>query len=547
MLRRYLFDNNSGVDRVTMIKENIKFMSSHKEITRIYNQILTSFVCNSLLYGLSLDKRPSVFDPAKFMNDPWPGDATRGKNLLSGSEIDMFDVIGHKISVPYTLFCYINSFSWIRDIQAVGGGGARKFVRKVVSYFIAHYKSRKKFWMNSDWDIDVTAERIINWMTSYSFFAIGAEDTFQKEILSSINEQYSHIVKIYKAETDPLSKIMGIKAMLFCLAAMKSNQKRQAKHLIQIITETVNENIDSDGMYRTRNPTGLFNVFRSLIEVRFIARNMQIEIFDAFFKETLSKMASAVRFFRMSDGLLSKHSGNAVSITEYMFRGTRHIIDVALSLVDNSYNIRQNKVSIGGFDRISTKKLTVIINKSASDVRSVFNPPSQPGLNIFDFEASFQANSLIKKADIAVLWNNHMVKADKHTVPNVSISKDNENLNYICEAVNFDRIFQFAVRREISVGIAQTGISVTDFIYTSSAAEVFIRIAFDKNTELEKVNSYSILIRSGKNSYMLSLKISSELPYHISVKLNDICRILIISFKNYEDMENEIIWSIVLI
>lgn len=529
----------------------------HKKIkiTQTYNRIVASFARNSLFYGLSLDKRASIFDPAKFMNDPWPGDPSKGKNLLNGVlsfnfskfDINITDVIDKKVKVPTSMLLYVNSFSWIRDIQAVGGVGARKYVRDAVYHFIEHYKQTKKFWTSLEWDVDVTSERIINWMKSYSFFAVGSDDNFQKEVLSSISEQYSHISKVYKAETDPVSIILSMKSMLFCLVAMKSNQKRFARTLINDIAETVMHNIDKHGAYKFRNPASLFNIFSSLIEVRFIARNIDIEISKEAFEEQLSKMASIIRFFRMSDGSLSKHSGNAISRNNLMFIETRHIIDTALSIVGNNYVCEEKRCSINGFDKVYTKKITLIINKKVTDMRSQFNHLSEPGINIFDFEASFQADCLIRRADIAVLWNNHMVKANKMMEPTVSTSKNDEFVNYACEAVCFDRFFQFAFRREISVGVSSSSLSVSEFVYTSANSDVYIRMALDNGVKLERINACSILINYGKNSYVFSLKASGGPNCRLSIKtgLNIPNPTLIVSFNSNGNTENQIIWSIV--
>lgn len=529
-------------------------MPKKQGVVQTYNRVIASFTRSSLFYGLSLDKRHSVLDYRKFINDPWPGDISRGKNILNGIvlfnfcsfEVDILDVINQKVKVPDSLMLYINSFSWIRDVQAVGGVGARRYVRDIVSCFIENYKHTKKFWMNLAWDVDVTSERIINWMTSYSFFAIGSDDVFQREVLSSITEQYSHISKICKAETDSMVSLMAMKAMLFYLESMRNNQKRLARGLIKKISDIVIENIDKYGMYKTRNPITLFNIFRSLIEIRFIIRNIQIDISNDIFKEILCKMASVVRFFRMGNGMLSSHPGDSISRTNFLFQESRRIIDTALSLVDTSYKFEDNKKSICGFDRISTKKSTVILNKMASNVRSQFNPQFEPGINIFDFEASFQSCCLIRRSDIAISSNNHMIKANKNIEPNISIYKNEKNITYACEAVNFDRYFQFAVRREISIGIFSTDLSIVDFVYTSADSDVFLRLAFDKEVMIDKINSYSFLIKHGKQSYIFSLNTASVTENLFSIKVikDTMYSMIIISFKNQPNTENHVVYSI---
>ncbi len=531
-------------------------MQKKQSVIQRYNRVIASFASNSSLYALSLDKRHSVLDYKKFIDDPWPGDIHRGKNILNGIvsfnyytfEVNIIDIITQKIKVPNALMLYINSFAWIRDVQSVGGVVARRYVRNIVSYFIDNYKHTKKFWMNLAWNTDVASERIINWMTSYSFFAIGSDDIFQREVLSSITEQHSHISKIYKAETDSMVRLVAMKAMLFYFESMKNNQERFAKNLITKISHIVIENIDKYGMHKTRNPLTLFNVFRSLIEIRFIIKNMEIGVSNDIFKEFLCKMASVVRFFRMGNGMLSSHPGDSISRTNFLFQESRRMIDTALSIIDINYQFDDNKKSICGFDKISTKKSMIILNKMASNVRYQFNPKFEPGINIFDFEASLQSCCLIRRSDIAIFSNNHMIKANKNIKPNVSISKDEKNITYVCEAVNVDKNFQFVVRREISIGVFTTNLSIVDFVYTSADSDVSLRLAFDKEVVIEKINSYSFLIKHGIHSYIFLLNRANIVESLFSIKVikNTMCSMIIILFKNKINTENQVMYSIFL-
>lgn len=481
-----------------------------------YNQLRASFLKGSMFYGLSLDKRPSIFDSKKFINDPWPGNVFHGKDLLAGIfriddnevEVDMLDAIACSNKISPSVLMYVNSFVWMRDLQLVGGNNVRKYSRAIVSRFIENYKGTKKFWSTlPSWELSVTAERIVNWMLSYSFFAMGADDQFQKDVLSSIAEQYSHISKMYKTETNPLIKLMLFKAMFFCLCSMKNNNKRQIKQIINEVEKIVIESLDEFGMYYTRNPNDHFGMFRHLLEIRFMARSHGVDLSKDVFYDRLSKMASCIRLLRLGDGTLSSHPGDMISSASVMNQARSHIIDTSLSLVDINYGMEDRGNVVTGFDRISTKKITVIINNKVFDVRSHFNHPREPGINIFDFEASFQTQRLINRSDISILLKDgYRIKATKNSDPYVRKEIDSKNITCSCEISNLERQFQFAIRRDISISLLNPRLFVSDFVYTSLETDAFIRVTLNKDVYIEQLNNMSAVIKCHKKSYRFSME-----------------------------------------
>jgi hypothetical protein len=500
-----------------------------------------------------LDKRHSLFDTEKFANDPWAGNSSDGKDFLNGNlklrhqdfEFDILDVIGCKSGAPLPVLLYVNSFAWMRDIRTIGGINSRKYIRNWIYRFIENCKNSRKFWMSPVWDVDTTSERIVNWILSYSFFAAGADDDFEKEILSSISMQYSHISKMYVSEDDPIVKIAALRAMLFCLCSMKSTRKKQIKDIAEKLFETVKENLtEGTGIYKTRNPNSHFNVFRMLLETRFALRNTDVE----FPSDILQDMALVVRFLRMGDGGLPYHTGDLLSRLESMFQVRGNIVDTALSLVQiKNHSPSENNENIHGFDRISTKKSVVVINNSVSRVKSPFNNPSAQGLNIFDFEASFQTDRLINRSDISILIGNRRIRLHRGVAKNVFRSRNDKEMTYSCEFTSFDRNFQLAVRREIFLDLHSPRLNVSEFIYTSIDSEISIRIALVKHSEIERINSSLAYITYGKNQYIFSLKKTTN--YEIGLSANEIddcypCPTISILYTNSGNTENQISWSL---
>lgn len=476
-----------------------------KKIIERINFYKVLFVRNSFFYRLSLDKKGGIFDISKFITNPWMGDPDQGRKILDCSlliedDLDPISIMEIFSKRQWSKSKYVNSFFWMRDLQSLGGNSSRKCGRSLISTFIGNYRKTKEFWKNQDcWSCEIVGERIVNWILSYSFFASGSNDRFQKELLSSLSEQFSHLLKCYKGELNPYSKLMAMKAILFCYCSTRNNQTKQIKHIIQGICELIEEHV-KDGMFETFSPIDTFQVFRSLLEIRFVLKSNDIELSKEVFTDSLNRMASNLRFLRLGDGEISKHSGNSFRPNS-VFYPSQRMIDTALSIVDTG----GTKVSIKGYERLSTKKSTLLINTKTRNVKSVFNAPSEPGINIFDFEASFGIDRLINRSDIAVIFDGFRVKLGQNAENYFKKSIRENEVLFEGESHFRNSVFKLALRRELELSSSKPQITGRDFVFLSRKFETFFRFVLNKNAELNMINQKSILISSSKSEYMFNI------------------------------------------
>ena len=474
-----------------------------KRLIRIFNFYRVSFIKNSFLYGISLDKRWSIFDKAKFIADPWAGDPDIGRQILdcsySPDESDFpLDIMELFSKRNWNKSKYAVSFVWLRDMQSLGGNSSRKYARNLIATFIGNYRKTKRFWLNNKtWDYGITGERIVNWIFSYSFYASGSTDKFQHAVLSSINEQFSHLVKCYKSELNPYSRLMALKAILLCYCIMKTNQSKRITRIIREICDLVQDYLP-DAMFENRSPVDTFHVFRSLLEIRFMAKMVGAKLPEDTFGSVLSKMAANVRYLRLGDGGISTLSGNAQTANS-VFDPSRRMVDTALSIVD----VKDQLVNLKDFERLSTKKVTAIINTMPREVKS--NSPSEPGINIFDFEASFGTEKLINRADVSIIFNGFRVKLGNNINNYFKKSLKDSALFFEGESHFSNSIFKFAFRREIEVMSDKLQIKGTDFVFLSKGFESSFRFVFNRGIELSQINPKSILISYMKSEYIMTL------------------------------------------
>lgn len=479
-----------------------------KNIKRAYALQKVDFMRNSVFYRFSLDRHDGNFIPTKFMTDPWSGNSDIGKDILNGAmrdsefSVDLSEIFTGKYNPGAHHVKYAFCFAWIRDLQAVGGNNSMRFTRNLILAFIDNYRCTKKFWLNTDgWSTLITAERIINWIFSYSFFASGSPDSVQKEILSSLSEQFSHLWKCYTAELNPLSKLMALKAIFICLCSMKNMQTTKIRKVTKEIGKIANEWFDQSGMLINHNPVDHFNAFRSFVEIRFMARNLGIDLPKHVFSDLLSEMAACVRFFRLGDGEISGHIGGKDD-KELAIVPSRQLIDTALSVVESK---KSGEKTVAGFMRLSTKKIVLMVNTAPRYVKSHFSPPSEPGLNIFDFEASFGIKRPIKLADVSVLFNGMRIKIGKRSTYFSNRSVDHNRLLFTGEVAQKNNYFDFTFKREIEININQEQVSGTDAVYVSGSFHIYSRFILNKSVILKKIHSRSILLTIDNCEYIFSI------------------------------------------
>ncbi|MDR1488192.1 MAG: hypothetical protein LBI26_00370 [Holosporales bacterium] len=484
-----------------------------------YNKLQISWVKSRIFYGLSLDKRSHLFDIAKFINDPWSGNIEYGNKLLNNLELIKSD----------------STFSWIRDLQAIGGNSVRKYVCSVTQNFISSYRKSKRFWEGPEWETAIVSERVVNWILSYSFFVASSDDKFQKLVLSSLTEQLSHINRIYKSENNQISRLRALKAMLFCFIFMKNNNRNRIKKIISEISQLISKSFDNTGLFITRNPGAHFEMFKNILEIRFVMRNANLEFP---FNDLLSKMAMHIRYFRMGDGILSNHSGDRLETGIISEKIRSNLIDSALSFVNPISEIPFPS----GFSKLSTKDSVIILNTMGNNARSKFDHINEPGINIFDFEATFKNDRVINRSDVAILYSDgrHRIKIGKYIEPYVQ-----QNNNSIeCELADFNKRFRFALRREIVVNSqTELNISVSDFFHTGEISDIFIRCVFNENATMEKTSNKVAIIKNNNKRYRFFIsEIFIDTSFVLEIQKYAIYPTIVIHFKSVAKMESKVNW-----
>jgi uncharacterized heparinase superfamily protein len=461
----------------------------------------SSLIQNGLFYRVFLDRRHTVINPEMFITDPWPGNSSIGRDILNcqhtvddlASPLDLHAILSNNSDASDQNFIYCYSFDWMKNIQALGGNGNLKYIRHLISSFINTYRKTRKFWMDPlGWTPWITGERLVNWMLAYSFFASGASDSFQNNVLSSINEQFSHIYKTYKVEVNPYNRLLSLKAIFFCLCSMRSNKYRYIKNVIEEVCAIAADELNRQDLYTTSGPSAHFNTLKSLLEIRFMSKKFGFNLQDEAFHEFISKLAAYIRFLRLGDGELSNHfSGYGDSV----LCPCRQMVDTALSVVNIKNNINNE---VFGVKRLTTKKIIFLISTEVSMLKSKFNDRHEPGINIFNFEASFGTDRVVNRSDVSVVFDGYRVKLLMDAKRSAAKINESDAVSFNGEVKQRSEFFDFALKREVSVSCKEPRIFGSDVVRMSAPFMAFSRFVLCKGASLSVINPKTVMIKIEK-------------------------------------------------
>lgn len=258
-------------------------------------------VFGTAIYRLTLiGRRPGALKYAP--TDPWPGDTARGEaimNRLAAPDAlgagDMWSAKGHPDQDP-TAF---HSFTWLRDLRAVGGDDARRTARRMVNGWIA----RNRRWSLPAWRSDVLANRLVAWFSHYETFFASGDEAFRRRLLASTARQFKHLERAYLIETRGAARITAIKGLIF--GALCFGHRDLSERALNRLRDELERQVLPDGGHVERNPGALATVLRDLVVLRSTLRGAKREVPEEL-QQAIDRIGPMLRYVRHGDGELAR-------------------------------------------------------------------------------------------------------------------------------------------------------------------------------------------------------------------------------------------------
>jgi len=246
--------------------------------------------------------------PLPVVRDLWPGDATRGANLLRG-EIDLGGVRARinpasftDTEAPLALRVAAHSFIWLRDLRALGTDAARMQARAMVDAWMSAAPRDRL----SDRP-DISASRITSWLGHYDFFAASADDSFRQMLMANLLADSRTLSAMLPAEEQDARALTAIKGLIAAGVGLPDQGGLLARAL-RLLPQEITQQFLPDGMHIERSPAQLQVALQDLIEIRALLQAGQTPV-PGMLPPVIERAANALRTLRHGDGRLALFNG----------------------------------------------------------------------------------------------------------------------------------------------------------------------------------------------------------------------------------------------
>lgn len=367
--------------------------------------------------------------PAVVPPDPWPGNPARGKEIRDGR----YAFEGHTLTNvrdpwiaasnerhPLRWQRVLHEFVWLRDLRALGGDDARQTARKLTKAWIDHHGK----WSAIAWRADISAMRIMAWLTHYDVFFASANDAFRHEMMACIGRQVRHLARILPAEVDGAERLTALKGLV-CGAIALPCPNAVEENALALLGQELARQVLPDGGHIERNPTLQLRVLCDLIDVR-ATLNAGCRELPEFLQHAIDRLAPMLRFFRHGDHSLAHFNGSNA--------GDGELIDLALSKAD-ARGRAPRSAPHSGFERLSAGRMLVLVD--AGQPMQGFDRAACAGT--LSFEASIGRDRLIVNCGAATGENQQWRWACRTTAAHSTAQVDDRNSSEIRDNGAFGR------------------------------------------------------------------------------------------------------------
>src|SRR3984957_14433474 len=293
--------------------------------------------------------------PALSVRDPWPGDPSRGARLIKG-EIEIGGAAQplkqngwNQLGGSAVLRTGAHSFTWLRDLRALGTDAARLRARALVSE-----------WINAPppdpvaYRPDVVGARVAAWLGHYDFFAATADDVFRQRLMSRLVTDARSLSAALPAEELDARALTGLKGLVAAAVALREHSGFLTRAL-RFLPQEISRQILPDGCHAERSPAAQLSALQDLTEIRAMLQTSQTQPPPAL-NNAIDRMAPALRVLRHGDGGLALFNGSKEE--------SGSLIDLVLTQAGRGGR-GPSALADGGFQRLQAGRSVLIVDCGA--------------------------------------------------------------------------------------------------------------------------------------------------------------------------------------
>jgi len=255
----------------------------------------------------------------------------------------------------------LNNFYWFFSLDLKS---SKKNTQSVISNWITkNYKYNIK-----NWDFDITAKRIIAWLSCHNLTYEESGQKYKKEFNKIIKKQANHLINEVNRSKFINDKLIGC-ASIILVGLSYNDEKKYLSFGSNILKKISKFSIDNNGFTKSRNIKQLIFYLKYFILIREWFKESQINV-PEHIDETIFYLGQSYAFIWQNVGSDFLFNGNNIS--------NNNNFDIYLKRL--GYKFKNENREVGGYIILKNKKICL-----AMDVGSTPN---------FDYTKDYQSGAL---------------------------------------------------------------------------------------------------------------------------------------------------------
>ncbi len=231
---------------------------------------------------------------------------SRGRLALGDESVDCEGELERLWDLPIpgaALFAYLQGFSWLRHLEALGGDGGRAPARVLMKAWLDRFER----WHAEAWAPYFVAERLVQLCAHYPLVLAQTDALWRSRVLTSMARQTRHLARTtHRAETgfDRLMTSLGLAIAGYCLPGCEGPAERG----LEMTRRELRLQLRPDGGHVSRNPSRQLKLalrLQTLLKT-IEARGLQP---PGFLRHMVLRASAMATFFRCPDGRLAVFNG----------------------------------------------------------------------------------------------------------------------------------------------------------------------------------------------------------------------------------------------
>lgn len=200
------------------------------------------------------------------------------------------------------LGAYLQEFSWLRHLEALGDDGSAA-ARLLMKAWLDRYER----WSAEAWAPYFSAERLVELCAHHRLVLSGGDALWRSRVLASMARQTRHLAKTaHRAETgfDRLMTSLGLSIAGYCLPGCENPAARG----LEMTRRELRLQLRPDGGHVSRNPS---RQLKMAFRLQTLMKTIEARGFQppGFLRHIVMRASAMATFFRCADGRLAVFNG----------------------------------------------------------------------------------------------------------------------------------------------------------------------------------------------------------------------------------------------